>query len=369
MTEPGLAQAPTRLYAAHAAAVTYYRAQLSRCEGPRAYLRERGLGAVVGRDAPWRVGYAPRSWTALTEHLRRQGFSTDELVAAGLAVRGQGTWVHDMFRDRIVFPIRDRAGHTVAFIGRIWRDASAPKYLNSPDTSIYTKGRELFGRYEQRDRLAAGWPPVLVEGPADTLAVWLSYSRTGRTGLVGVAPCGTALTAAQLRTAVELPGARQLGLAVAFDGDEAGRKAADHAYALLAEHPGTRARGAVFAPGADPADLLRDRAGPARLRTILERQIQPLLHLILDHQLDRLLHRSPRLLYEVEGRLRLARALAPLIAEQPEAGAVAALRHLATQVRQRVDEDPERVVADTLRCLTTAVSAYLEAPPSRGPVS
>src|SRR5437588_1417161 len=124
---------PARLYAANTAAAAYFRAQLPRNEGPGNYLRRRGLAVLVDRDLPWRVGFAPRAWTALTDHLHRLGYTTDELLTAGLAIRGRDGRVHDLFRDRIVFPIRDHAGHTVAFIGRLWTEHAAadaiPKYL------------------------------------------------------------------------------------------------------------------------------------------------------------------------------------------------------------------------------------------------
>jgi DNA primase len=356
------------LYDVHSAAVDYYRAQLVRNLGPCNYLWARGLGFVVDREAPWRVGFAPGTWTGLTEHLRGRGFRGSDLIAAGLAIRGHDGRIFDMFRDRIVFPIRNRGGDTVAFIGRVWHPHGGtglhvPKYLNSPDTLIYTKGQQLFGLYEQRDRVAAGWPPVLVEGPADTLAVWLSYSRAGRTGLVSLAPCGTALTDAQLRTAVGLSGARRFGLGVAFDGDQAGRRAADHAYDLLAAYPGIVARGAVFDPGADPADLVRSAAGRAQLRATLERRAQPLLHLVIDHRLERMLERSPRLLHEIPGRLGLARALAPLIAEQRPEVAAAAIGHVARVVQRLIagQINGPTDVSETLRNLTLAVADYLEA--------
>lgn len=364
-----------RLYAAHEAAATYYRAQLPRNEGPCDYLHHRGLGTLVDRGSPWQVGFAPRLWTALTDHLHRHGFTTDELLAAGLAVRGRDGRIRDLLRGRIVFPIRDPAGHTIAFIGRVWTERAAadpatPKYLNTPGTAIYAKGQHLFGLYEQRDRIAAGWPPVLVEGPADSIAVWLSYARTGRTGrtgLVGLAPCGTSLTAAQVQVAVDLSGARRYGLAVAFDGDEAGRKAADRAYQLLADQPGILARAAVFAPDADPADLIRHPHGRALLRTTLERRAQPLLHLVLEHRIDTLLQRFPRTLHEVEGRLALARSLAPLVGEQPPQRAVAALRHIAAHVQRLTTGqlDSDQQVADTMRCIVTAVSEHLETTPAQ----
>ena len=361
-----------RLYAAHADAAAYYRDQLTRHRGPATYLHERGLGTVVERDAPWRIGYAPRAWTALTDYLRSRGFSGAELVTAGLARRGRDGRIFDVFRDRIVFPIRNRDGHTVAFTGRLWQtptatDAESPKYLNSPDSPIYAKSLELFGLYEQQDRTGAGWPPVLVEGPADALAVWLSYPRTGGTGLVALAPCGTALTETQLAAAVALQGARRFGIAVAFDGDQAGHKAAERAYELLQAHPEIIARGAVFAPGADPAQLLREPDGRARLRTTLGRRAQPLLHTVLDHRLGRMVQRTPQLLHEIPGRLAVARVLAPMIAEQTPPAAVEALRHVGETVEKLVDGrvDASEAVSATLRCIVLAVGDYLEAAPAR----
>ncbi|XVU24292.1 toprim domain-containing protein [Actinoplanes sp. CA-054009] len=365
-----------RLYTAHADAVAYYRDQLTRHRGPAAYLNGRGLGRVVERDAPWRIGYAPRAWTALTDHLRSRGFSAAELVTAGLSKRGRDGRIFDVFRDRIVFPIRNRDGHTVAFTGRLWQppaatDAESPKYLNSPDTPIYAKSQELFGLYEQQDRTGAGWPPVLVEGPADALAVWLSHPHTAGTGLVGLAPCGTALTETQLATAVALPGARRFGIAVAFDGDQAGQKAAERAYELLQAHPEIMARSAVFAPGVDPAQLLRELDGRARLRTALGRHAQPLLHAVLDHRLARMVQRTPKLLHEIPGRLAAARFLAPLIAEQTPPAAVEALRHVGETVEKLVDgrADASETVSATLRCLVLAAADHLEAPPARPPSS
>jgi DNA primase catalytic core len=356
-----------RLYAAHADAAAFYRAQLIRHHGPADYLRSRGLEAVVDRAAPWQIGYAPRSWTALTTHLTGRGFRETELVAAGLAFRGRDGRVFDLFRGRIVFPIRNQDGHIVAFTGRLWQPATAtdpesPKYLNSPETPAYVKSRELFGLYEQRDRTGAGWPPVLVEGPADALAVWLTYPRTGRTGLVGLAPCGTALTETQLATAVALPGARRFGVAVAFDGDQAGHKAADRAYELLRAHPEILARGATFAPGIDCAQLLQEPDGRARLRTILERRAQPLLHTLIDHHLDRMIQRTPQLLHEIPGRLAVARVLAPLIAERPPAAAVKALRHLGETVEHLTEgrADAPDTVSAVLRCTVMAVADHLE---------
>lgn len=353
-----------QLYSAHGAAVDFYRAQLPRNEGPANYLRRRALGMLVDRVEPWWVGFAPRGWTTLLDHLHRRGFTTHEVLTAGLARTSRDGRVFDLFRDRIVFPIRDMHGHTVAFTGRTWRQDNAardvPKYLNSPDTPIYHKGGLLFGLYQQRERLDAGWSPALVEGPFDAAAVWLSYHSAVPHGMVAVAPCGTALTALQARTIASLPGAQQHHITVAFDGDEAGHNAADRAFHLLTGHTRNPVRGVAFPPGTDPADLLLRDGGPAHLRRLLEQQSHPHLHLLLEHHLDQLLSRSPRILEEVEGRLAVARAVAPLIADQPAAIAVEAVRHLVSCAAHRAAGSHAAHTGELMFSLTMAVSDYLE---------
>jgi DNA primase catalytic core len=365
-----------RLYAAHIAATRYFQTQLPLHDSPRAYLRTRGLDTAVDRDGPWRIGYAPRAWTALGDHLRASGFTDAELLRGGLAFRGRQGRVLDLFRDRIMFPLRNGDGRIVGFTGRIVQppppDQAPPKYLNSPDTPIYRKGEVLFGIAEQHDRIARGWPPVIVEGPTDTLAIWTAYPATGRTGLVAVATCGTALTAAQVDTIVELPGARRFGVGVGFDGDDAGRKAADRAYALLTEHhPATMARGARFAEGADPGALVVTAEGRSRLRATLERGAEPLLHVVIDHRIEDVLRRSPQLFYEVPGQMALARILAPMIAEQPPHAAAAAIGHIidVTVAMTGSGIQAQRAANQTVHCITAAVATYLETTPVPAPAA
>ncbi|MFF0253628.1 toprim domain-containing protein [Micromonospora zamorensis] len=309
---------PGRLLAAVDAAVSYYRAQLAHADAPRAYLAERGLGVLVQREWPWRVGYAPPGWSSLTDHLRAAGFTPEELVGAGLSARtrtGPDRLI-DVFRDRVMFPVRDPAGHTVAFLGRSGPHAGdVPKYLNNPRTAIYNKSQLLFGLAEQQDRIAARWTPVLVEGPADVLAVWLSYSRSGRTGAVALAPCGTTFSDTQATILRGLPGAAR-GLVTAFDADPAGRAAVDRAWRLL-RHPccPDPLLAAEFSAGADPADLLRRPSGRAQLRTALRRRAQPMLDMVIDHRLTRLVERHPRLLEDIDGRCAAVRVLVPLLFE------------------------------------------------------
>lgn len=310
---------PRRLIAAVEAAVTYYRGQLARADGPRAYLTERGLGVVVQREWPWRIGYAPPGWSSLTHHLRAAGFTDEELAGAGLSTgtRGNPGRLIDVFRDRIVFPVRDPAGHAVALLGRAGLGAGGdvPKYVNSAETAIYEKGRLLFGVAEQQERLDARWTPVLVEGPADVLAVWLSYSRSGRAGAVAVAPCGTTLTDNQAAILRELPGAAG-GIVAAFDADPAGRDAVGRAWRLLRQQrPPGPLLAAELSAGADPADLLLRPNGRAQLRNALQRRARPMLDAVVEHRFARLIERHPRLLEDIDGRCATVRALVPLLYE------------------------------------------------------
>ncbi|MBQ1053500.1 toprim domain-containing protein [Micromonospora sp. C32] len=308
---------PGRLIVAVEAAVTYYRNQLAHADGPRAHLASRGLGVVVQREWPWRVGYAPPGWSSLTRHLRSVGLTDDELVGAGLSNATRAGRLIDVFRERIVFPVRDPAGRAVAFLGRAGPGTGdgVPKYINSPETAIYNKGRLLFGMAEQQERLDARWTPVLVEGPADVLAVWLSYAKSGRPGAVALAPGGTMLTNHQAGMLRELPGAAE-GIVAAFDADPAGRDAVDRAWQLLRQpRPPGPLSVAEFAAGADPADLLRRPHGRAQLRAALQRRARPMLDAVVDHHLARLVERHPRLLEDIDGRCAAVRALVPLLYE------------------------------------------------------
>ena len=335
--EPAAGADVRRLLAANDAAVAFYRAHLTATPGPRAYLQQRGLGVLAHREWPWRLGYAPPGWNLLTRHLTDAGFSPHELVTAGLSARTRADpdRLIDVFRDRIVFPIRDPGGHVVAFIGRASPTAQhaergVPKYLNTRTSPIYDKDTLLFGLAEQHDRLRAGWTPVLVEGPADTLAVWLSHSRAGTRGAVALAPCGTAFSTTQAGILRGLPGAAT-GVVAAFDGDPAGHAAADAAFTLL-RHPDPPGPllAAEFPAGADPADLLTLPRGTAQLRAALHRQTRPLAIAVVDHHLQRILARHPRILEDIDGRLAAARVLAPRVfgaADQAQAMRIA--QHIA----------------------------------------
>jgi DNA primase catalytic core len=337
---PAVAADRGALTAVHADALTFFRAQAHRSWVP-GYLETRALSAATG--TPWLAGYAPASWTALTDHLRSFGWSDPVLEASGLARRARTGALVDHFRDRLVLPVHDSTGGLVAFIGRA-RDGAPPqipKYLNSPGTDLYRKGEVLYGMHPAAPALAAGAVPVLVEGPLDAIAV--TAATAGR--CAGIAPCGTALTAvhvAQLASSVDLA-AR--GVVVATDGDDAGRAAAARAYDLLAPHT-RRLTTTAMGPGSDPADTLR-REGPGHLASALTSGARPLLEVAIEARLQPWADR----LRWVEGRVGAARATAPLLV--PLDGATR--RQYTQRLAERLDLDPA-TVRGLLEPASTALS-------------
>jgi len=347
-TPTGRPPDPRRLVAANNAAAAFYADQLvgDRARGVRAYLRTRGLGDLVHHDrdsgqTQWTIGYAPPAWTALTQALRAAGFTDRELIAAGLSMSTRDNRLVDRFRDRLTFAIRDPAGHLVAFIARAAPAAgpAVPKYLNTPETAIYRKGTALFGVAEQHERIRAGWRPVLVEGPIDAIAVWLAYTPTARSGAVGIASCGTALTKAQAATLRAMPGAAR-GIVVAFDDDSAGHAATERAWRELRDPYSPGPLLAAGLAGGDPADLLRAAGGRAAIRVAMETAVYPLLQAVVDHRVSHWTTRHPRLLEDIGGRCAVVQAIVPFVFEASTAEQAS---HLAARVAARVGVSIETV--------------------------
>jgi DNA primase catalytic core len=284
---PRLAQVDAqRLLAAHQFANEFYRSHV--LDEPRAlaYLRSRGIIAATAHSQPWTIGYAPRGWTVLRDHLYDQGFTEAELLAAGLVTTARNGSVIDVFRDRVMFPIRNADGQVVAFTGRgLSGRPDVPKYRNTTTTSIYRKSELLYGLAEQ---LGADTQPaavLLVEGPADVIAVARMRISVPHDDypdpFYAVSPCGTALTAQQVTLLAQSvpPGTP---LVVAFDADAAGTSAIDKSYALLREWPGPVDAMALPA-GADPASLVA--AGPAGALARMREARTPLVDLLVEHRL------------------------------------------------------------------------------------
>ncbi|MBA9007170.1 toprim domain-containing protein [Thermomonospora cellulosilytica] len=293
-----------------------------------AHLARRGLPA----DAP--VGCAPAAWQALTGHLRHLGLPDDAIIAAGLARRGRGGVLYDRFRDRAMFPLRDARGTIAGFIGRRHGGGGGPKYLNSPESALFRKGRLLYGLHESRDRLAAGARPVIVEGPFDALAINALPAHAG------IATCGSTITPEQLRALLTRASA-QAGILVALDGDPAGRAAALRAWDVLRE-VSAPVDVALFEPGDDPAEVLR-REGPEGLRRVLE-GARPMADLVVDAAVER----AGGALRSPEDRAAALRAAASVIAPM----APVHVPRQAGRVAERLDLDHATVTGALVEAVT-----------------
>lgn len=241
-------------------AASWFEARLRAPEGAaaRAELERRGLGPEVWTR--FRLGYAPADLTGLKDALVQRGALPGDLIAAGLLVAPEdGGAPYDRFRERIMFPIADGRGRLVSFGGRAMNPATRAKYLNGPETSLFHKGRVLYGLHAARGLLAAGGPLVAVEGYLDVIACQ-------RAGLAAVAAMGTALTEDQMAALWRLHPEPTL----CFDGDAAGLKAAGRAMeaALPLLGPQRSFRFALVAGGKDPDDVYREHGGEA-LRAML----------------------------------------------------------------------------------------------------
>jgi DNA primase len=242
-------------------ATQYFEGMLQGRAGARArgYLADRGMVPAVQRE--FRLGYAGPERFGLRDHLAGRGVDREMMIAAGLLVHGEDIAVpYDSFRERVIFPIADRAGRIIAFGGRALDNLVQPKYKNSPETALFHKGSVLYNHHNARKSAHAKGTVIAVEGYVDVIAM----TAAGFPHVV--APLGTALTADQcdvLWKMAEEP-------ILCFDGDKAGRKAAFRAIdtALPLIGPGRTLRFAFLPEGQDPDDLARSE-GPAAIADVL----------------------------------------------------------------------------------------------------
>ncbi|PNG26522.1 DNA primase [Methylocella silvestris] len=242
-------------------AVEFFSAQLAGGSGGKArdYLAGRALSAEAQKN--FRIGYAPGEKFALRDHLAGKGVPRETMIEAGLLIHGEDIAVpYDRFRDRIIFPICDRSGRPIAFGGRALNGEAQPKYLNSPETTLFHKGGVLFNHHRARTAAHGADRVIVVEGYVDVIA--LSEAGFAET----VAPLGTALTPDQAELLWQMCAEPIL----CFDGDKAGRKAAYRAIdmALPLIGAGRSLRFALLPEGQDPDDLIRSY-GPGAMADIL----------------------------------------------------------------------------------------------------
>ena len=258
----------TLLLDIHEEAARFYQSQLRLKEGVKAleYLRQRGLSdETVSRFG---FGFAPDGWSQLLSHLTGRGTKPELAQRAGLAVaRNERPGFYDRFRARVMIPIRNESGRIVAFGGRLLGPGE-PKYLNSPETPIYSKGHILFGFDRAKDAVRQRGYAILMEGYLDVIqAVQAGFEET-------VACCGTALTPAHarlLRRATD-------EIVVSFDPDVAGAAATRRSIDLLVEE-GFRVS-VLSLPAGDDPDLFIRHHGPDAFRSQLQQKLPFLDYLI-----------------------------------------------------------------------------------------
>ena len=256
----------------------------------REYLRGRGMGDDTVRD--FQLGYAPDSWDSLKRFLMREKVDFKVAAQAGLLVQKSEGDSYDRFRNRLMFPIKDMRGRTVGFGGRALDD-SMPKYLNSPETLIFHKGRTLYGLSTAREACRQNSQTLVVEGYFDLLAL---YNKSIRQV---VAPLGTALTLHHVRMLSRL--APQAVLV--FDGDEAGMRAALRSLEFFLREK-LPARFLPLPGGMDPDDFINKEGKEPFMHLLSE--AKPLMEVFLEQSLSG---------YDgtVEGRLKVVRAVSPML--------------------------------------------------------
>ncbi len=259
----------------------------------RAYVRERQISDEAVRA--FRLGFAPDTWDALVSAARKAGYTDDELFSTGLAVRSDdGASLYDRFRGRLIFPIWDLAGNVIAFGGRVM-GAGEPKYLNSPETPVYTKSKVLYPIHLTKRAMQQKGCAILCEGYMDAIALAQHHFT------YVVASCGTALTADQAHVLRRFAAK----VIVAYDGDAAGQEATLRSVGVLLEQ-GMDVFIAPLEGGEDPDSFLRAHGAEA-FRELLDHATPFFPHMLAALK-ERIDVRTPH------GQSELCEQVFPLIA-------------------------------------------------------
>lgn len=284
------------LYAVNEKCAAIYSEYLQQAAGgevARRYLQKRGVGADL--QARYRIGYAPSveaaGWNFLDGRLST--IDRKNAILAGLLIEKDNGGCYDRFRDRILFPIMDIGGRVCGFGGRIIGEGQ-PKYMNSPESEVFSKSRLLLGLFQQKEAIRRQNEAVLVEGNFDLI------SLVGHGCANVAAPLGTALTREQLRLIKRFTDK----VTLLFDGDAAGMKAAERAVPLLLAEQ-VSGRVAFLPEGHDPDTFVREK-GVAELNRLLAQAVS-----LPEFALDRMIEEHGLTL---DGKSRIVEALRPLIA-------------------------------------------------------
>mgnify|MGYP003385788692 CR=1 FL=1 len=264
----------------------YYQARLFEQKDVLTYLTNRGL--TLETIQAFRLGYSPANGKELIAELKKLGYSDAEMIEAGVTKKSDrdGSYFA-FFRDRVMFPVTDRRGQTIAFGARVLPEhlrpidpaqGKPPKYINSGETALFQKGHILYNESHARTAAARDMPVIVCEGYADVIALW-------QAGFMGaVAPLGTALTEAQIGSLWSMIPAKDAQTTrepvLCFDGDAAGQRAATRAMERILPllQGGVSARFAFLTDGMDPDDLIRAK-GKEAFEAVIARAV-PLVDMI-----------------------------------------------------------------------------------------
>jgi DNA primase len=294
----------------------------------RDYLAGRGLGEEVLRA--FGVGYAPSAWDKLLVAGQRAGFKVEEMRGVGLVQRGKSGGDYDRFRERIMFPIRDRRGRVLGFGGRAMRSDQGAKYVNTAETDFFHKSQILYGVDLGKTAIAKAGRAVVVEGYTDVLALHQAGIEEA------VAVMGTAITPDQVAALSGMVDE----VVLALDADSAGQEAMLRAQNVAAGRR-MRLRVAAMPAGEDPAEIMAETDGPERFRGLVERAEE-----LTAFQVGLVLERT-----DVGSPAERDRALAEVAPVLAGMGETAGREDLVRRVAERLDLDPAmvmgRVVAAT----------------------
>lgn len=292
----------TLLLAINKEASEFFVSQLASDEGgtARDFLVARGFD--LASIAPFGVGYAPKGWQNLSQHLSSKGYKTEDQALVGLLSKGDKGY-YDRFRGRVIWPIRDQNSQVVGFGARkLYEEDQGPKYLNTPETPVYHKSTVLYGLDLARREIAQKREVVVVEGYTDVMACHLAGVKTA------VATCGTAFGEDHIKLINRLLGqsVEPASVIFTFDPDAAGEKAALKVYGD-ANKFNALTFVAAGPSGLDPSDL-RQQQGDLAIVEMLK-QKKPLFEFVIQHRIAQFA------LTDVASRVAAARAAAPIIAE------------------------------------------------------
>ncbi|MDF2941106.1 MAG: primase [Gammaproteobacteria bacterium] len=288
------------IYSVLEQASKFYQKELRQNETAIAYLKQRGLSGIIAKE--FGIGYSPSGWDNLNKAINADAKQTESLEQAGLLIKKDQNKFYDRFRNRIMFPIRDKRGRTIGFGGRVIDKNDNPKYLNSPETPVFHKGQGLYGIYEAKQALSHFDNIIVVEGYMDVIGLAQADIR------YAVATLGTATTQDHLRILFK----ESSVVTFCFDGDRAGRQAAWRALQIaLSFMTGEYHAYFLFLPEEEDPDTLVQKEGKAAFEARLKKAL-PLSTYLLEQL------KSKVNLSTVEGRSKLLTLAIPFLKQLPE---------------------------------------------------